>query len=276
VTATAEPALRSAVALEGVTVRVQGAGGPRELLHDVSVTIAPGEHWAVLGRNGAGKTTLLQVLAGVRRPTTGSVVVLGRAVGSPGMRDPRAHLGVVEALPGALAGGMRPPDVVLHGARGSVASQGSRVTEAERARSVALLLRMGCGELLDARFADLSRGERQRVLIARALMRRPRVLLLDEPATGLDLPAREALLHGLADLAAEDPQLATVTITHHVEELPPSTTHALLLRDGAVTARGPVRETLTAPALTACLGVAVSVDRIAGRWTARSAERARW
>jgi iron complex transport system ATP-binding protein len=135
---------------------------------------------------------------------------------------------------------------------------------------------MGCGELLDARFADLSRGERQRVLIARALMRRPRVLLLDEPATGLDLPAREALLHGLADLAAEDPQLATVTITHHVEELPPSTTHALLLRDGAVTARGPVRETLTAPALTACLGVAVSVDRIAGRWTARSAERARW
>jgi iron complex transport system ATP-binding protein len=230
----------------------------------------------VLGPNGAGKTTMLSTVAGIRRPTGGTVTVLGKLVGSLGMRDPRAHLGFIESTPRAFAQRMSPVDVVLNAVGGSVAQQGRRSTEQERDRALELLRRLGCGPLLERRYQDCSQGERQRVLIARALMRRPHLVLLDEPTTGLDLPAREGLLQAMGALAQEMSHLATVTVTHHLEELAASTTHVLLLRDGRVTATGPVDETLTDEKLTDCFGVPVSLTRHGGRWAAHCAPGDAW
>jgi iron complex transport system ATP-binding protein len=266
-----------AVALEltGVTVRVQErrTREPRTLLRDVSWTVAAGEHWVVLGPNGAGKTTLLGAISGTVRPQDGAVRVLGHDVGARCMRDPRVHLGILEAAPRTFAQRMSSLDVVLHGIGGSVAGHGRRVPDEERAQAGEMLHRVGCAPLADRGYADLSQGERQRVLIARALMRRPPLLLLDEPTTGLDLPAREGLLGALVRLARELPALATVTVTHHVEELAPSTTHALLLRDGAALAAGPIEEVLTADRISACFGVQVAIDRVGDRWIAHAAPR---
>jgi len=259
-----------ALSLDRVTVRVRDrrAGIMRDVLRDVSWRVAPGEHWAVIGPNGAGKTTLLGAIAGVRAPESGTVTVLGRPIGSPGLRDPRAVIGLVESSSTGFAQRMSPLEVVLNGVGGSVAQQGRRPTAHERARAEELLIRFGCADLLDRRYQDCSQGERQRVLIVRALMRRPRLLLLDEPTTGLDLSARDDLLHAMATLRDELPELATVTVTHHVEELAPSTTHALLLRGGRVVAAGPVDATLTAEGMTACFGVPVAVTRVGPRWVA--------
>ena len=248
--------------------RVPGAR-PAVLLHDLSWRMRAGEHWAVLGANGAGKTTLLETVAGVRPVAAGDVSVLGLPLGSPRMRDPRRHLGVIDAAPRPFAGRMGPLDVVLNGVAGSVAEQGRRPAPEERRRALHLLEQLGCGALLERRYQDCSRGERQRVLIARALIRRPRLLLFDEPAAGLDVLGRETLLQAVATLAAEQPGIATVTVTHHIEELPATTTHALLLRAGRVTEQGPVERAMSAESLSACFGIALTVWRDRGRWFAQ-------
>ena len=254
------------IELEGVTVAPNG-GPPR--LRDVSWTVRAGEHWAVLGPNGAGKTTLLDAVAGRAPVTGGRVAVLGHEVGSPPMRDPRRHLGALATGRATFARGMTPVDVALNRVGISAAEQGGRAVPEERERAVQLLRLLGCGALLERRFQDLSHGERQRVLIARALLRRPPVLVLDEPAVGLDIGGRETLLDALAAVAREQPGLTTVTVTHHLEELPPSTTHALLLREGGVVAVGDVRETITGEALTRCFGLPLAVERARGRWFAQ-------
>jgi len=253
------------IELEDVTVAPNG-GPPR--LRDVSWTVRAGEHWAVLGANGAGKTTLLDAVAGRAPVTAGRVAVLGHEVGSRRMRDPRRHLGAVGTGRSTFARAMTPVDVALNRVGISAAEQGTRDTAGERERALELLRRLGCGALLERRFGDLSYGERQRVLIARALMRRPPVLTLDEPAAGLDIGGRETLLEALATVAREQPDLTTVTVTHHIEELPSSTTHALLLRSGAVVAAGAVSDALTAEALSRCFGLPLAVERARGRWFA--------
>ena len=143
-----------------------------------------------------------------------------------------------------------------------------RLTEADRERADALVTTFGVRPILSQRYADCSHGERTRALTARALVSRPRLLLLDEPGGGLDLGGRETLLAALARLAAEEPELATVITTHHLEELPAETTHALLLRDGRVVGAGPVEVALTAGALSECFGLSVEVARSNGRWHA--------
>jgi iron complex transport system ATP-binding protein len=258
----------SAHVLELDGVAVADGGPPR--LQDVTWRVREGEHWAVLGANGAGKSTLLDVVAGKVPVTQGSVAVLGSRLGAPGMRDPRRHLGVIDATPQPFARGMRPIDVVLNGVGGSVAEQGRRASAHERDRALELLGTLGCAAFLDRRFQDCSRGERQRVLVARALIRRPRILTFDEPTTALDLPGRETFLEALAAVARDQPGLATVTVTHHVEELPASTTHALLLRGGRVSDQGDATRTLGGPRLSACFGLPLTVRRSGGRWFART------
>jgi iron complex transport system ATP-binding protein len=224
----------------------------------------------VLGPNGAGKTTVLHTATGELTPTSGTVTVLGRELGAPGTRDPRPRMGLIEATPRSFALQMSTLSVVLRGVAGSVAGQGAKVEPRHVDRADGLLERFGCAHLRDRPFADCSRGERQRILFARALMREPAILLLDEPATGLDLPGREALLVAMTTLAAEEDQLATVTVTHHVEEMAPSTTHALLLRDGTVVASGTVEDTMTSELISACFGVSIALSREDNRWAART------
>ena len=243
----------------------------RHLLRDVDWTVRPGEHWALLGANGAGKTTLMNVAGAVHHPSSGTADVLGHRLGRVDLRALRERIGLVEARTArSFRRRMTAEQVVLTGATASIALRRDRVGDADRERARALLERFGCAAKADRPYDDCSQGERQRVLLARALMRRPALLLLDEPATGLDLPGREALLAAVASIAAQEPETATVTVTHHVEELPSSTTHALLLRDGLVVAAGPAHETIASGPLSDCFGTPVAVDRVGGRWLARA------
>jgi iron complex transport system ATP-binding protein len=221
------------------------------ILDRLSWSACSGERWVVLGSNGAGKTTLLHVLA----------------------EQARCDLvGLVAELP-------IPPqesalDVVVSGAFGRFDRSGEVWERVEAERASSLLAQLGCRAIANRHYGALSEGERRRVLIARALMPDPELLLLDEPAGGLDLAGREALVHWLNRLSADPRAPVTVLVTHHVEEIPPATTHALLLRAGRAVAQGPVAETLTGPALSRCFGLPVRCERWDGRWTARLATEA--
>jgi iron complex transport system ATP-binding protein len=274
---TPDDAPTPAVALTDVTVRRHDREG-RELvlLDDVSWRVLPGEHWAVLGPNGAGKSTMLQLAGGVTHPTQGTVDVLGHRIGRVDMRALCERIGHVDAATArGLKRGLDGRGVVLSGAFGSLAPQGRRLGPEHEARADALLALTGSEALAVRRFDDCSQGERQRLLLARALMAGegtvagPDLLLLDEPTSGLDLPSRERLVAALVASASRLSTLPTITVTHHLEEIPPNTTHALLLRAGRVPAQGPADEVLTSGQVSACFGLRVTVERRGGRWAAR-------
>jgi iron complex transport system ATP-binding protein len=233
------------------------------LLDGVTWTVRPGERWVVLGSNGAGKTTLLGVCAGTVAPTGGWVAALGEPAGDAPI-DGTGLVSPSVVVPGVMTA----LDAVVDAAYGGLS--GPRDPE-DVDRAAGLLRRFGCRALADRTWATLSAGERQRVLLARALMTDPEVLLLDEPAAGLDLGAREALLRLLARLAADPNAPTLVLVTHHVEEIPPGFTHALLLRAGQVVSAGPLAEALTAPALSRCFGLPLVVTCEGGRYAARAA-----
>jgi iron complex transport system ATP-binding protein len=260
---TASPVVR----LRDVSVRRYTTG--QVILDAVDWTVRPGEHWALLGANGAGKTTLLRLLGALMHPTAGSVEVLGSTLGRVDVRELRAHIGHVTSA-------QRVPEdlgahtVVLTGHTGTVQPLWRMYDERTRERARELLAELGIKELADRPYGVCSGGQRARVLIARALMADPSLLLLDEPFNALDLPSREDLIEAVHQLAEGRPHLATVTVTHHLEELSPAIGHALLLREGRVLARGPVEEVLTGDRLTECFGRPVTVARREGRWAAWS------
>jgi iron complex transport system ATP-binding protein len=262
----------AAIVLDARGVHVVRDGST--LLRDVSLTVREGEHWALLGANGAGKSTLLALLGAVSHPTRGEVEVLGRALGRVDLRELRAYVGHVNPRH-PLRSPLRVHDVVLTGLTNSVEPVPRwRPTAEQTARAGELLDLLRITAKRDARWPTLSQGERGRVLIARALMPRPRLLLLDEPATGLDLASREQLLDSIDTLRRENPALATVLVTHHLEELPASTTHALLLRAGESLAAGPVDTVLTGEAISRCFDHPVTLTRTDGRWAARTVRTA--
>ncbi|MFI6349963.1 ABC transporter ATP-binding protein [Streptomyces sp. NPDC050560] len=263
----AEPAAASALLrAEGVCLVRDG----RPILDDVSLTVRPGEHWALLGPNGAGKTTLLSMLGALTHPTSGLVEVLGRRLGRVDLRELRAYVGHVNPRH-PLRSPLRVRDVVLTGLTNSV-ERPPRWTpsDAEVAHAERLIGTLGLAARAEARWPTLSQGERGRALIARALMPRPRLLLLDEPATGLDVAGREQLIDSLETLRAAHPGLASVLVTHHLEELPTGTTHAMLLRDGRTLALGGVAEVLTSDQVSKCFDHPVLLDRRDGRWSVRA------
>ena len=254
---------------------MSGVGVVREratLLADVDWTVREGERWAVLGPNGAGKTTLLQVAGAALLPSRGSVVLLDQRFGEADLGELRTRVGLSSA---ALADRVPPHetavDVVVTAAHGVVGRWSTGYDRGDEARAVDLLGRVGLRAFAERRWGSLSEGERKRVLLARALMTDPELLLLDEPSAGLDLGAREALLRLLTRLAADPAGPPSVLVTHHVEEVPVGTTHALLLSRGRVVAAGPVEQVLTAPLLTRAFGLPLVVDARDGRFTARSA-----
>jgi len=246
--------------------------GPSEIVAGVDWVVGPGERWVVVGPNGAGKSTLLAVAATTLFPSRGRVRVLGAELGAVDVRALRGRIGVSSA---ALAAGLEPSqaarDVVLTGRSGALAPWWDRFGEADRARAASLLDRLGVGALAGRSFGSLSTGERQRVLLARMLQPDPELVLVDEPAAGLDLRAREELVEALAGMAAADRPAAIVLVTHHLEEVPPGFDRALVLAAGRMVAAGAIEAALDEVSLSAAYGIALRVERRDGRWTARRA-----
>jgi iron complex transport system ATP-binding protein len=239
-----------------------------QILRDVSWTVSEGEHWAVLGPNGAGKTTLFTVATARRYPSRGLVEVIGRRFGEADMLVLRQMISIVDPHQ-PMYEWFTVEEIVMTGVTGTIQPQPEIYTRDDFERARHLINQFGLDGFHEREIKSLSQGERQRVRLARALMTRPRVLVLDEPASGLDLPAREALIAAMTNLADLDASLATILITHHLEELPVSTTHALLLAGGQVHAHGPVTDVLTGEAMSATFGIPIAVDYREGRWAAR-------
>ena len=250
--------------------RWHAASGTRKSLLDrLSWQVAAGDRWALLGPNGAGKTTLLTIAGAVEFPSRGVVEILGETMGRTDVARLRESIGFVDARVGPrFAPLLSVRQVIRTGATGTIGYFEERLSGLDLDRADDLLGVFGLGALGERRFGDCSQGERKRALIARALVARPRLLLLDEPGAGLDLPGREILLASLDRVAREQPSLAVVVTTHHLEELPASTTHALLLRDGQVVAAGPAEETLAEGPLSDCFGMSLRVTRSGGRVSA--------
>ena len=230
-------------------LRLRGVGVRHDrsmLLREVDWTVRSDESWVVIGPNGAGKTTLLQVAAAMLAPTEGSIEILGERVEEADITDLRTRIGFASS---AVADKVPPTekviDLVLTAAYGILGRDVETYDSLDLTRAVELLDALGCAHLIRRRFVTLSEGERKRVQIARSLMADPELLLLDEPAAGLDLGGREDLLRRVAALVGDPRAPLMILVTHHVEEVPQGFTHAMLLRKGTVLAAGPVQSVFT-------------------------------
>ena len=243
----------------------------RKLILDrIDWRVEAGQHWVVLGPNGAGKTTMMSLIGADRHPSEGVVTILGETLGQVDMRTLRSRIGRVDPALRMLEW-LNAREVVLTGMRNTVWPRWDDWTEVDIDHANDLLALVGCGDLAEREVSTLSHGERQRVRIARALVAQPELMLLDEPATGLDFPAREALLSALDSLAVSRPNFPTIMVSHHLEDLPSSVSHVLLLRKGRVLASGPVVDMLRSDLVSACFGFPIDVHELDGRWAARAA-----
>lgn len=255
------------VLISATAVRVTRSG--RDLLREIDLTVRRGEHWALLGPNGAGKSTLLAVLGATGHPTAGTVEVLGSRLGRVDVRTLREHIGHVDPRHRMLSP-LTVFETVLTGLTGTTdLMMRWEPTADEIARAEEHIASVGLTARRDSRWPVLSQGERGRALIARALMSEPELLLLDEPATGLDVAAREHLLETIDALRGRHPDLGSVMVTHHLEDLPASTSHAMLLRDGAAVAQGDADEVITSSAVSHAFDFPLAIVRAEGRWHAR-------
>ncbi len=249
--------------LEVTRLRVER--GRTAILRGVDWRVAPGEHWVILGANGSGKTSLLKALTGFLSPTSGAISLLGKTYGESDWRELRLHVGVVTS---AFSASIPPSEVALDTVVSGKFAQldlWHAGTRTDRVAAKKLLRLVGLARLAGREWAYLSQGQRQRVLIARALMARPRLLILDEPCAGLDPVAREKFLAFIDHLAGHRHAPALVLVTHHVEEITPAITHALLLRQGRVVTAGPRRTVLTSANLSATFRSPLRLARRGGR-----------
>ena len=263
----ADPSSDLVVNVSDVTIIREG----NDLLSAVSWRVAQDERWVVLGPNGAGKTTLLGLASARMHPTRGTVDILGERLGAVDVFEVRPRVGLSSAtLADRIPGGETVHDVVVTAAYAVLGRFREEYELLDDVRARALLDQFGVAHLADRRYGTLSEGERKRVQIARALMTDPELMLLDEPAAGLDLGAREDLVRRLGELAQDPAAPTLVLVTHHVEEIPPGITHALLLRDGRVVAQGKAADVLTPQHLSATFGLPLAVHDEAGRYYARA------
>ena len=256
------------VDLAGVSI----VRGGSVLVDDVTWRVDESDRWVVIGPNGAGKTTLLQVLAAQIHPTNGVAGLLGEVLGTVDVFELRPRIGLTSAaLAERIPRGERVHDVVVSASYAVLGRWRENYDALDHERATELLAALRMDALASRTFGTLSEGERKRVQIARALMTDPELLLLDEPAAGLDLTGRESLVRTLSELALDPYAPASVLVTHHVEEIPDGITHALLMKQGRVVAAGPLRETLTAENLTATFDLPLVLSEDSGRWMARAA-----
>jgi iron complex transport system ATP-binding protein len=245
--------------------------GGATLLDAVSWTVQETDRWVVVGPNGAGKTTLLQVVAAQIHPSSGVAGLLGEVLGTVDVFELRPRIGLTSAaLAERIPRGERVHDVVVSASYAVLGRWREDYDALDHERADELHAQLRFEHLADRTFGTLSEGERKRVQIARALMTDPELLLLDEPAAGLDLTGRESLVRTLAELAQDPYAPASVLVTHHVEEIPPGVTHALLLKQGRVVAAGPIRDTLTAANLELTFELPLELSHVDGRWAARA------
>lgn len=246
------------LALNDVHVQREGTS----IIGKISFRLEKEQRWVVLGANGSGKTTLLKIMALYEHPTSGTVEVLGGRLGDTDVRELRRRIGFSSA---ALADQLRPSlsahDVVRTARYAALEPWWHQYTSEDDARADWCLARYAVGDLADRSFGSLSSGEQQRVLLARTLMNDPAVVLLDEPSARLDLGGREELVAALADVAKDDRSAPFVMVTHHADEIPPGTTHALLLRDGDVLSAGPIEDVLTSECLSECFRIRLELTR---------------
>lgn len=268
---TSSPMTRERPAAELMHVDVVRSGS--KLLDDISWTIEAHERWVLFGPNGCGKTTLLQVVSSYLFPTRGNVTVLGVTLGESDVRELRKRIGYVGPTPAHLVReGYDCLEIVVTGKHASfVDTRWHTYEESDFARAIDLLESLGAGAFAHRTFDTMSEGEKKRILIARALMAEPELLLLDEPNAGLDLGARERLVRSLDGLG-RDAGIPMVLVTHHVDDIPASFTHIIMLNDGKVVASGEIQETLTSAAVSGTFGMALDVSFEAGRFRATSPE----
>ncbi|WP_069172276.1 ABC transporter ATP-binding protein [Streptomyces griseus] len=256
--------------LELVDVSVVRDG--RALVDDVSWSVKEGERWVIVGPNGAGKTTLLNIASSYLFPSTGTARILGEQLGGVGtdVFELRPRIGIAGiAMAEKLPKRQTVLQTVLTAAYGMTATWHENYEAVDEERARAFLDRLGMTEYLDRRFGTLSEGERKRTLIARAMMTDPELLLLDEPAAGLDLGGREDLVRRLGRLARDPYAPSMVMVTHHVEEIPPGFTHVLMIRQGRILAAGPMETELSSRNLSLCFGLPLVVEHHGDRYTAR-------
>ncbi|VEW10900.1 Glutamine transport ATP-binding protein GlnQ [Brevibacterium casei] len=244
--------------------------GATTILHGIDLRIARGEHWVLLGPNGAGKSTILSFAGAQVFPTSGTVDVLGQRMGRVELAALRRHIGHVNPRH-PLRSNLPVRDVVLTGLTGTIERPLRwEPTDSDLARAAAMLAEVGLTSRADAGWQVLSQGERGRALVARALIADPELLLFDEPTTGLDVAAREQLLETIDALSESSPELTTLLVTHHLEEIPETTSHAVLISRGRLTAAGPIAEVLTTEAVSAAFEHPIDVGHADGRWSART------
>jgi iron complex transport system ATP-binding protein len=249
--------------------------GRTVILQDISWRVEAGQHWVILGPNGCGKTSLLRALTGYLSPTSGEMTLLGRRYGEADWRELRLAIGLVSsALQVSIPAAETALETVMSGKFAQL-DLWAKTTAGDRRAATTLLQLAGADHLAGREWGFLSQGERQRVLIARALMARPRLLILDEPCAGLDPVAREDFLQFVERLAQQPGGPTLVLVTHHVEEITPAFSHALLLRSGRVVTSGPLRETLNAKRLSTTFSAPLKVARRAGRWSLQFARPTR-
>ena len=260
-------ASQTVLALERVSV----VRDNKEILGPITLRIAQGERWVILGPNGAGKSTLLGVLAARIYPSKGSVELLDQKIGRVDLSELRTRIGLASPpLESMIEDGEIVKDVVLTAAYAIIGRWNESYDLWDESRAVALLTTFGVRDLGERRFSTLSSGEKKRVLISRALMADPELLLLDEPAAGLDVGGREDLLRRFA-LFSRDPNApASVLVTHHIEEIPVGTTHALLLKDGKIAVSGPIKSVVTTEHVSAVFGLPIEVTHENSRFFARA------
>ena len=257
---------RTVLAVESLRI----VRGGEVILDDVSWRVERGEHWVILGANGSGKTSLLSALTAYLTPSSGTVEVLGARYGKTDWRELRKHVGLVSSSIRQMIGDEATAlEVVVSGKEATLNFWG-KIAAADRARGWQLLRQVEGAALAERRWAVLSQGERQRVLIGRALMASPALLILDEPCAGLDPVARDGFVQFLQRLGGKRGAPALVLVTHHVEEIAPVFTHALLLRGGKVLAQGTKESVLTTAGVTAAFGAPMRLRRNREGWYALS------